>query len=160
MEVADEVGLDVVEGFVEVEGAADLRAPNEAPSTATGEAHRIDLVFDAKFHGHGAEEQWLINGKSYPHTDEPVLTAGQRYRLVMKNQSMDAHPIHLHRRTFEVRRVDNSPELRGFFKDVVLAPAGFTTEVEFLANHPGLTLFHCHQQDHMDRGFMMVFRYA
>ena len=124
------------------------------------DVRRINLVFDSKFHGHGAEEQWLINGKSYPHTDEPILTAGQRYRLVMKNQSTDPHPVHLHRHTFEVRQIDNSPELSGLLKDVVLAPPGLTTEIEFTANHPGLTLFHCHQQDHMDRGFMMVFRYA
>jgi FtsP/CotA-like multicopper oxidase with cupredoxin domain len=130
------------------------------PNTTTEEANRIELVFDAKFLGHGAEEQWRINGKSYPNTDEPVLTAGQRYRLVMKNQSMDNHPIHLHRHTFEVRQIDRSPELHGLLKDVVLAPAGLTTEVEFTANNPGRTLFHCHQQDHMDRGFMMVFRYA
>jgi FtsP/CotA-like multicopper oxidase with cupredoxin domain len=45
-------------------------------------------------------------------------------------------------------------------KDVVLVPAKSTAEVEFVANNPGRTLFHCHQQDHMDRGFMMVFRYA
>jgi FtsP/CotA-like multicopper oxidase with cupredoxin domain len=133
-------------------------ASKEAPA-ATNEAHRIDFVIDAKFHGHGAEEQWRINGKSYPDTDQPVLTAGQRYRLVMKNNSVDAHPLHLHRHTFEVRRVNNT-DLSGLMKDVVLAPANLTTEVEFVADHPGLTLFHCHQQDHMDRGFMMVFRYA
>jgi FtsP/CotA-like multicopper oxidase with cupredoxin domain len=131
-----------------------------APTTLTTEAQRIDLVFDAKFHGHGAEEQWRINGKSYPDTDQPVLTAGQRYRLVTKNNSVDSHPIHLHRHTFELRRVDRSNELSGIMKDVVLAPPNLTTEVEFTANNPGLTLFHCHQQDHMDRGFMMVFRYA
>ncbi len=135
------------------------------PNASSTDAHRIDLVFDAKFHGHGAEEQWLINGKSYPDTDQPVLTAGQRYRLVMKNNSTDAHPIHLHRHTFELRQVgrtpnSDTPDLRGIFKDVVLAPPNLTTEVEFTANNPGLTLFHCHQQDHMDRGFMMVFRYA
>ena len=123
-------------------------------------AKRIDLVFDSKFHGHGAEEQWQINGKSYPDTDQPILMAGQRYRLVMKNNSMDTHPIHLHRHTFELRSINRSDELSGIFKDVVLAPPNLTTEVEFVANNPGLTLFHCHQQDHMDRGFMMVFRYA
>ena len=132
---------------------------------ATTEAQRIDLTFDAKFHGHGAEEQWRINGNSYPDTEQPVLTAGQRYRLVMKNNSMDAHPLHLHRHTFELRQVgrkpsENTPDLRGLMKDVILAPPMLTTEVEFVANNPGLTLFHCHQQDHMDRGFMMVFRYA
>jgi FtsP/CotA-like multicopper oxidase with cupredoxin domain len=127
-------------------------APNPA-------AQPINLLIDAKFHGHGAEEQWRINGKSYPDTEQPVLTPGQRYRLVMKNNSMDSHPLHLHRHTFEVCRVNNT-DLRGLMKDVVLAPPMLTTEVEFTANNPGLTLFHCHQQDHMDRGFMMVFRYA
>jgi FtsP/CotA-like multicopper oxidase with cupredoxin domain len=66
----------------------------------------------------------------------------------------------LHRHTFAVRRVDGGAELSGIRKDVVLVPAKSTAEVEFVADHPGRTLFHCHQQDHMDRGFMMVFRYA
>jgi FtsP/CotA-like multicopper oxidase with cupredoxin domain len=78
----------------------------------------------------------------------------------MKNESMDDHPMHLHRHTFEVRQVDGGPEILGLRKDVVLVPAKTTAEVEFLANNPGRTLFHCHQQDHMDRGFMMVFRYV
>jgi FtsP/CotA-like multicopper oxidase with cupredoxin domain len=124
------------------------------------EAIRIDLAFDSKFQGHGNEELWRINEKSYPQTDEPILKTGQRYRLVLKNLSADDHPLHLHRHTFEVRQVDGSPEMHGLGKDVVLVPAKSTAEVEFVANNPGKTLFHCHQQDHMDRGFMMVFRYA
>jgi len=124
------------------------------------EVVRIELVFESKFQGHGNEELWCINGKSYPKTDEPVLKMGQRYRLVMKNLSADDHPLHLHRHTFEVRTVDGSAEMHGLNKDVLLVPAKTTAEVEFLAAHPGRTLFHCHQQDHMDRGFMMVFRYA
>jgi len=124
------------------------------------EVSRIELTFDSKFEGHGNEELWRINGKSYPQTDEPILKTGRRYRLIMKNLSMDDHPMHLHRHTFEIRQVDNSPEMRGLMKDVVLVPSRTTAEVEFVANNPGNTLFHCHQQDHMDRGFMMVFRYA
>jgi FtsP/CotA-like multicopper oxidase with cupredoxin domain len=135
-------------------------ADPEMAAGADAEVTRIELVFDSKFQGHGNEELWRINGQSYPHTDEPILSEGRRYRLVMKNQSMDDHPMHLHRHTFQVRQVDGSPELRGLQKDVLLIPAKTTGEVEFLANNPGRTLFHCHQQDHMDRGFMMVFRYA
>ena len=126
----------------------------------TTQAVRIDLAFDSKFQGHGNEELWRINGKSYPQTDEPILKTGQCYRLVLKNLSTDDHPIHLHRHTFKVRQVDGSPEMHGLHKDVVLVPAKSTAEIEFVANNPGRTLFHCHQQDHMDRGFMMIFRYA
>ena len=124
-----------------------------------GEVTRIALTFDSKFQGHGSEERWMINGRSYPQTEEPVLQTGKRYRMVMKNMSMDDHPLHLHRHTFEVKRVDGE-EMSGLMKDVLLVPAKSTAEVEFVANNPGRTLFHCHQQNHMDRGFMMVFRYA
>jgi FtsP/CotA-like multicopper oxidase with cupredoxin domain len=128
------------------------------------DTQRIDLVFESKFHGHGAEEQWLINGLSYPQNStpgkSPRLQSGQRYRLILRNKSMDDHPMHLHRHTFEVRSIEKSAEIAGLHKDVVLVPANTTVEVEFLADHPGKTLFHCHQQDHMDRGFMMVFDYA
>jgi FtsP/CotA-like multicopper oxidase with cupredoxin domain len=135
--------------------AAAGHAPSTPPETAS-----IELVFDSKFQGHGNEELWRINGQSYPQIESPALEAGRRYRLVMKNESLDDHPMHLHRHTFEVRRVDGSPELRGLRKDVVLVRSGGTAEVEFVADNPGKTLFHCHQQDHMDRGFMMVFHYA
>ena len=33
-------------------------------------------------------------------------------------------------------------------------------EVDFTADNPGLTLFHCHQQLHMDFGFMTLFDYV
>ena len=130
------------------------------PAQASADATRIELVFDSKFQGHGNEELWRINGQSYPHTAEPVLTQGRRYRLVLKNESMDDHPMHLHRHRFEVRTVDGSPEMSGLIKDVVLVSTKSTAEIEFTADHPGRTLFHCHQQNHMDRGFMMVFKYA
>jgi FtsP/CotA-like multicopper oxidase with cupredoxin domain len=119
----------------------------------------IPLAFDSKFEGHGNPEIWRINGKSYPDVESPPLVEGKRYRLVMKNLSTDDHPIHLHRHTFEVTNVGGAA-MRGLMKDVLLIPAGRTSTVEFTADHPGNTLFHCHQQDHMDRGFMMVFRYA
>ncbi|HWB31698.1 MAG TPA: multicopper oxidase domain-containing protein, partial [Acidobacteriaceae bacterium] len=135
---------------------ADNSAPSAAPSSTVIE---IPLTFDSHFEGHGAPERWRINGRSWPDTDSPILHAGRRYRLVMKNLSADDHPVHLHRHNFEVVNLGGAA-MRGLFKDVVLIPAKSTSAVEFVANQPGNTLFHCHQQDHMDRGFMMVFRYA
>jgi FtsP/CotA-like multicopper oxidase with cupredoxin domain len=132
-----------------------------APSAVLNEntVVEIPLVFDSKFKGHGNEEEWTINGKSYPETSAPPLHEGTRYRLAMRNLSSNDHPIHLHRHTFELMDVGGT-RMRGLMKDVVLIPAKNMSTVEFVADHPGNTLFHCHQQDHMDRGFMMVFRYA
>jgi FtsP/CotA-like multicopper oxidase with cupredoxin domain len=45
-------------------------------------------------------------------------------------------------------------------KDVVVVPARKQIEADFVANHPGATLFHCHQQMHMDYGFMTLMEYV
>jgi FtsP/CotA-like multicopper oxidase with cupredoxin domain len=133
----------------------------DAPaSEAEREATEIPLVFTSKFFGHGAPDHWAINGKSFPDTDTPAFTKGRRYRLIFRNRSTDNHPVHLHRHSFEVVRIANGPRLRGLIKDTVLVMAGTDVEVELTADNPGPTLFHCHQQDHMDMGFMMLFHYA
>jgi FtsP/CotA-like multicopper oxidase with cupredoxin domain len=119
----------------------------------------ISLVFESRFAGHGAPDHWMINGKSYPKTDAVALTRGQRYRLQFKNHSSDDHPVHLHRHTFELRNLPSKLGIQGIMKDVVLVEANTQVDVEFTANHPGSTLFHCHQQNHMDEGFMMLFHY-
>jgi FtsP/CotA-like multicopper oxidase with cupredoxin domain len=129
-------------------------------SGAPLDATEIPLVFTSKFAGHGALDHWAINGKSFPDTDSPTLTEGRRYRLIFCNHSKDDHPVHLHRHSFEVVRIAGGPRLRGLIKDTVVVAAGTEVEVELIADNPGPTLFHCHQQDHMDMGFMMLFRYA
>ena len=35
-----------------------------------------------------------------------------------------------------------------------------SVEIDFIANNSGLTLFHCHQQLHMDYGFVASFEYV
>jgi FtsP/CotA-like multicopper oxidase with cupredoxin domain len=129
----------------------------------------VPLVFESKFLGHGAMEAWTINGKSYPDSRVAPLVRGRRYRLQFINKSVDDHPVHLHRHSFELRKLGvpltagqrvMPEEIRGIMKDVVLVEAQTTTEVEFTADNPGASLFHCHQQNHMDLGFMMLLDYA
>ena len=133
----------------------------------------IPMVFASKFRGHGAMEEWTINGKTYPDNGPVPLKQGQRYRLRFINKSADDHPVHLHRHTFELKTLDaaipgykdtlgkgDGIRTSGVMKDVVIVDAQTQAEVEFTADHPGSTLFHCHQQDHMDMGFMMLFDYV
>ena len=119
----------------------------------------IPLRFKSKFHGAGAFDTWTINGKSYPDTDTIKLREGKRYRLQWVNQSTDDHPLHLHRHTFEVTKLDGKP-VSGLNKDVLVVAANTTAEVDFVASNPGATLFHCHNQAHMDLGFMTLLRYV
>jgi FtsP/CotA-like multicopper oxidase with cupredoxin domain len=132
---------------------AHVEAASEQPD------ERIPLLFESKFRGHGDFDYWTINGKSYPKTETITLREGKRYRLMMRNKSADDHPVHLHRHTFEVTSMDGKP-MSGLRKDVIVVPANSTAEVDFVAMNPGATLFHCHQQSHMDFGFMMLFRYS
>ena len=119
----------------------------------------VPLVFTSLFQGHGALDRWMINGKSYPETAGLLLHEGLRHRLVFDNRSMDDHPVHLHRHSFELVSIRGAA-LSGVHKDVVIVEAGTTVEADVVATNPGNTLFHCHQQDHMDSGFMALFRYA
>lgn len=129
------------------------------PGARDAEEVAVPLVIKPKFEGYGDFDHWAINGESWPKIKPVLLREGTRYRLVFDNQSTDIHPVHLHRHTFELRTMNRRPTA-GILKDVVLLPTGEKTEVVFTANNPGKTLFHCHQQDHMDSGFMMLFDYA
>ena len=91
---------------------------------------------------------------------QPMYTVreGRRYRLKFRNASDDVHPLHLHRHSFELTRVGGKPTA-GVIKDVAML-GGFQ-ELEFdLSRQIRATLFHCHQQLHMDFGFMALFKYA
>jgi FtsP/CotA-like multicopper oxidase with cupredoxin domain len=137
----------------------DYRPFAAAPAAIREPDEIIPLRFESKFHGQGAFDSWAINGKSYPHTDTIMLRQGQRYRLQLINHSTDDHPLHLHRHSFEVTKLDGTA-VSGLSKDVLVVPANTTSEVDFTASNPGATLFHCHNQTHMDFGFMMLFQYV
>jgi FtsP/CotA-like multicopper oxidase with cupredoxin domain len=106
--------------------------------------------------------QWTLNGEAFSmESMKPKYTVhqGRRYRLKLRNASDDLHPIHLHRHSFEITRIAGKPTA-GVIKDVVMLGGFQEVEVDFVADNPGLTLFHCHQQLHMDFGFMALFDYA
>ena len=129
------------------------QSPRPAPD------HTIDMVFEKIPSGSGQFNTWLINGKPYPHDREFVLQQGARYRLVFRNRTDDSHPVHIHRHLFELIDVNGKPTA-GIMKDTVVVPLYGRVLVDLTANQPGLTLFHCHIQQHMDYGFKALFRYA
>jgi len=108
--------------------------------------------------------QWTINGIPFPDSQMRTppqfhVKEGKRYRIRMRNASDDIHPIHLHRHSFELVRIAGQ-QTSGVIKDVVMLGGYQEAEIDFVADNPGMTLFHCHQQLHMDFGFMTLFDYA
>ena len=130
-----------------------------APASRRTPDQTIDMVFEVIPGGAGGFNHWHVNGKEYPHENEFVLKEGARYRLVFHNRSDDAHPVHMHRHVFELVDV-NGKKTSGVIKDTVVVPNYGRISVDLVANQPGLTLFHCHNQQHMDFGFKALFHYA
>jgi FtsP/CotA-like multicopper oxidase with cupredoxin domain len=129
-------------------------ASNMPPPSQT-----IEMIFEKIPRGMGKFNSWLINGKPYPHKQEFLLQQGIRYRLIMRNRTDDAHPMHLHRHLWELVEI-NGKKTAGILKDSVVVPYFGRAIVDFTADQPGLSLFHCHIQQHMDYGFKALFRYA
>src|ERR1035438_4546997 len=130
-------------------------------------ANAPDETFEMTFVKENAADEgfnrWTINGIAYPMTGETPpasfhLRQGRHYRIKMRNASDDIHPIHLHRHTFELTSLAGK-RTTGVMKDVVMLGGYQEAEIDFVADNPGLTLFHCHQQLHMDYGFMTLFDY-
>jgi FtsP/CotA-like multicopper oxidase with cupredoxin domain len=174
-EVDDRVrnaGLGVVVEYANRKGPAQWAAPSGGrwdytifgrqggtlPGLGPGDAEVVPLVFRQHFAGNRWVDHWTINGKSFPKTDPILVQANRRYRLRFDNQSDEAHPLHLHRHSFELTQYAGMAT-SGVVKDVVMVPARRQVEVDFVADNPGPSLLHCHMQLHMDYGFMTLVRY-
>jgi FtsP/CotA-like multicopper oxidase with cupredoxin domain len=135
---------------------------SSAPSAKPDEV--FDMLFEKQNAALDGFNQWTINGVASAREQMAAaptfhLHEGKHYRIRMRNASDDIHPIHLHRHSFELTRVAGQPT-SGVMKDVVMVGGYQEVEIDFIANNPGLTLFHCHQQLHMDFGFMTLFDYV
>jgi FtsP/CotA-like multicopper oxidase with cupredoxin domain len=122
----------------------------------------IDMLFEKNNAVRKGFNQWTINGTAFAMDKmTPLfhLHKGRRYRVRMRNASDDIHPVHLHRHSFELTRIAGKPTA-GVMKDVVMLGGYQELEFDFVADNPGKTLFHCHQQLHMDFGFMALFDYV
>jgi FtsP/CotA-like multicopper oxidase with cupredoxin domain len=136
--------------------------PGAAATTPPDET--FEMTFTKDNAAHEGFNVWKINGVAYPMMQSVApasfhLKEGKRYRIRLRNASDDLHPIHLHRHSFEVTKIANVP-MSGILKDVVMLDGYHEAEIDFVADNPGLTLFHCHQQLHMDFGFMTIFDYV
>jgi FtsP/CotA-like multicopper oxidase with cupredoxin domain len=164
-----QMGLGIVVEYENRSGEPQWMAPPKAvwDYTIFGQsgpvaepAETFRLKFEKIPGGRGGYNRWSINGKSWPDTN-PLFTVqrGKRYRIVMDNRSGDQHPVHTHRHTFEVTKIGDKPT-SGLMKDTISMPRYSTAEVDFVADDPGPTFFHCHHQDHMDEGFAGLITYA
>lgn len=97
---------------------------------------------------------WGFDGKRMVDTHEPFAFAeGERVRINLINDTMMAHPIHLHGHFFELvtGQGDHAPR-----KHTVLVQPGGIVSLDLTADAVGDWAFHCHMLYHMLAGMMRV----
>ena len=130
---------------------ADLRAP--APMA---DRRRPAREIELHLTGHMERYIWSFDGRKFSEVDQPIdIDYGERVRLVLVNDTMMEHPIHLHGMFFELENAQGEYLPR---KHTVSVKPAERLTVRLTADEPGRWAFHCHLLYHMERGMFRVVR--
>lgn len=107
-----------------------------------------------------AYKLWQINGQAWDIADKrcadrPIarLRQGRSYLFELRNLTQYQHPIHLHGMAFKVLDSDRKMIIP-YFTDTYLLGKNERARIAFVADNPGVWMFHCHVIDHMETGLM------
>ncbi|MEW6461064.1 MAG: multicopper oxidase family protein [Pseudomonadota bacterium] len=162
--------LATLEGVASTEAAGDwppaLPAnPIAEPDLARAETLRFNFEWAAALaspadEAAGRYKYWQINGQAWDINDKtcadrPIATLKKdgHYIFVLRNMAQYQHPIHLHGMTFKVLGSDRR-KIVPYFTDTYLLGKNETARIAFVADNPGVWMFHCHVIDHMETGLM------
>jgi FtsP/CotA-like multicopper oxidase with cupredoxin domain len=95
---------------------------------------------------------WTMNGKTEAEAEPVSLRLGERVKLTFVNETMMAHPMHLHGMFVQLDNEQPAEKLPD--KTVVIVPPGKSYSVLLTADEPGEWAFHCHLLYHMASGMM------
>lgn len=142
------LGLDTVRH--RVLRYTDLKALRPNPHRPVEREMEIHLT------GNMERYMWSFDGKAFSAvTDNPIRFAyDERVRVKLVNQTMMAHPIHLHGHFFEL--VNGADHLHQPLKHTLVVQPGGSATFDLTANEPGDWAFHCHLLYHMHAGMMQV----
>ena len=129
-----------------------LKAPQV--TTLPKEAPVRELHFELT--GNMNRYLWSMDNKVLSETDKILIKKGENVRIVLHNNSMMRHPMHLHGHDF---RVLNGQGDYAPLKNVLDIMPMETDTIEFNANADGDWFFHCHILYHMMAGMNRVFSY-
>ena len=97
---------------------------------------------------------WSFDGRKFSEVKEPIaFRKDERLRLTMVNDTMMAHPIHLHGMFFDVVTGEHGHKPR---KHTITVKPGEKLSVDITADAPGDWAFHCHLLYHMVAGMMRI----
>ncbi|MBT8098788.1 MAG: copper resistance system multicopper oxidase [Gammaproteobacteria bacterium] len=109
---------------------------------------RLEIHLTGNMHRY----MWSFDGLKFSEVEGPILFRyGERLRLTLVNDTMMAHPIHLHGMFVEL--VNGNGDFNPRKHTVVVKPAE-RLQVDVTADAPGHWAFHCHLLFHMKAGMM------
>ena len=95
---------------------------------------------------------WTLNGAKAEHASPIELKYGERVKITFVNETMMAHPMHLH--GMFVQLINGQPGERLPNKHIVSVAPGQSYSALLTADEPGEWAFHCHLLYHMAAGMM------
>ncbi|WP_033846906.1 copper resistance system multicopper oxidase [Acinetobacter sp. 1281984] len=95
---------------------------------------------------------WTINGKKFNETEPFKVKYGERIRLKFVNDSMMAHPMHLHGMFMQLENGQDPSNMPN--KHTIIVPPGKTVTTLLTADELGEWAIHCHLLYHMSAGMM------
>jgi len=123
------------------------------PNKDTREPSRL---LELHLTGNMERYMWSFDGQMFSAvSDVPIRFAwNERVRVKLVNNTMMAHPIHLHGMFFEL--VNGQSPAHQPRKNVVIVQPGASATFDLTANEPGDWAFHCHLLYHMHGGMMQI----
>jgi len=126
----------------------------KSPFTTTLSANAKVTELSFTLTGNMNRYVWSMDNKVLSEADKIPVKKGEVLRIVLYNNSMMRHPIHLHGFDF---RLINGQGKNAPLKNIIDIMPMETDTIEFLANEEGDWFFHCHILYHMMAGMNRVF---
>jgi CopA family copper-resistance protein len=105
--------------------------------------------------GHMERFAWSFNGIKFADAEPIRLTYGERLRIVLVNDTMMTHPIHLHGMWSDIEDDAGQYHVR---KHTVDMPPGTKRSYRVTADALGRWAYHCHLLFHMEAGMFREVR--
>ena len=143
------LGLDIVGHKVLTYRDLTALEPNDDPRKPSRHM-QIHLT------GNMERYMWSFDGRKFNAVaDQPIRFAyNERVRVKLVNDTMMAHPIHLHGHFFEL--VNGADRMHQPQKHTVIVQPGGSATFDLTADEPGDWAFHCHLLYHMHAGMFQV----
>jgi CopA family copper-resistance protein len=144
----DEPGIGLENSSRKVLVYADLQGAHTWP-----DEREPSRMLELHLTGNMERYMWSFDGKKYSEVDGPIpFQYGERLRLVLVNDTMMDHPIHLHGMWMELEN-GNFPRPR---KHTISLKPSEKVSLLITADALGSWAFHCHLLYHMDAGMFRV----